>query len=553
MTRGSLSRGTQAGNANFEIQGSAVQLQQRPTRGGDFEGSGTPSSTGRRPGPPRPPGFKFRPTSRHQQATKQPQPAKQKVEEFEEQQQQPELDKPKTDDQRPTTPIVPTWEGGNLRAPRTPQRPGSAASAVGLTRSASVPDVQRPSSAPAMPTNAEIQAEVKKDPAKWYVPANTYRTQYMEDYSEVPTPENANGAYRPRSVVEVRREMDRRFAKQSMTKRPSTPSMQDLTNYFYTSETTAQYRKFTEKEASDCRGTFCEWQTSKAIQKRTDQVKEELAEARESREARRIHRRPPKVPLKQDAPTSSVQRPKSLADLLNIQKGEATQSANSSVAASIPDCSKDHEQDACSEVASTSADTKEGLSEVGTLDSARTDVSRTTVSSVYSSRSSVSCASSRSSGSTRSSSSKRSGASVRSKSSQRSSSKASTSSVSTSSRSSSHSKVQNLAKVERASAESVCGSSTCSSRPSSTASSKSLSSAVTWSNRSVKTDSSAGIERSEARIESLELDSKCSNQRVDIPALDLDKKPGVPAEEPKKYGGIQPRGSNITLVSRHLG
>merc|ERR1719191_1250473 len=489
MTRGSqtshpcISRGTQVGNAKvgnatFEIQGCAIQLQHRLTPGGDSKGPSTPSSTQRRPS------FAFRPGSRtgnraalrqrqaaekgqnektagQQQLPKQdseapqvgtheepqrqtagrPQVSKQKIEQPEEEQQQSNTEPP----------VVPTWEGGNLRAIRTPQRPGSAASALGLARSASVPNVQRPSSAPTLPSDRELEVEIKKDPAKWYIPANTYRTQYMEDYSDAPV-ENANGAPRPRSVVEVRQEVDRRQAKQSMTRRPSIPSMADLTAYFYTSESAAQLRKYTEKETSDCRGTMCDWQTSKAEKERTDQVKENLSQLRQSREARKAHR-PPKVPLKQDisTPTSSKsskskRRPKSLADLLNMQDGHAP----------VPNRNAKPDDDAVSEATTASAPTKESLSEVCSLDSARTDSSaRTTASSVYSSRSSVSCRSSRSSVSTRSSSSSRSSASLRSSSSKRSSSKDSISLAS----SRDIKKSESERKLEKVSTASVCGSS----------------------------------------------------------------------------------------------
>jgi len=459
-------------------------------------------------------------------------------------------------------PVVPTWEGGNLRAIRTPQRPGSAASALGLARSASVPNVQRPSSAPTMPSDREIEAEVKKDPAKWYIPANTYRTQYMEDYSDAPV-ENANGAPRPRSVVEVRQEVDRRQAKQSMTRRPSTPSMADLTAYFYTSESAAQFRKYTEKETSDCRGTMCDWQTSKAEKERTDQVKENLSQLRQSREARKAHR-PPKVPLKQDisTPTSSKsskskRRPKSLADLLNMQDGHAP----------VPNRNAKPDDDAVSEATTASAPTKESLSEVCSLDSARTDSSaRTTASSVYSSRSSVSCRSSRSSVSTRSSSSSRSSASLRSSSSKRSSSKDSISlaSVSASSRSTISlassrdiKKSESERKLEKVSTASVCGSSMGESRPPTAASDcsasseYSASSAVTFSNRSVKTDSSNGTKRSGTSVDRLQLDNKAGHERPNVPNLEMDKKPGGAAN----LDLDKPRATipNITTFSRHIG
>lgn len=543
----------QVGPASFAIQGSAMKLQQRQTRSGDSEGPGTPASTiGKK-------GFSFRPQSRsgnvdtqarQHQTQKHSQPPNQEPRAAPKAFAEPEH--PEEQEQN-DVPIVPTWEGGNLRAPRTPQRPGSAASARGLCRSASVPNVQRPSSAPEVPSNAEIAVEVKKDPAKWYIPANTYKTQYMQDYSEV-TVENTNGVPRARTAVEIRAEFEKKNAERLMNRRPSTPTMKDLTAYMYTSETAAQFRKFTEKEVSDCRGTFCDWQTNNAEQKRTDQLKEDLSALRESREvrkeqrkeeARRVHRRPPKVPLKQDTETrppsaSSVRRPKSLADLLNMQKGQPP----------VPNGNVKPDEDAMSNATTTSAHSKESFSEVGSLDSARTDSSsRTVASSVCSSRSSASCRSSRSSASTRSSSSSRSSASLRSTSSKRSSS---------SSRSSGSSRTQSLKNLDKVSTGSVCGSSLNSERPSTAASESYATSAATLTNRSGKIDSSTGMDSGGAAADRLQLDSKVDHHRPDIPSLDLLKKSGEPIDEPK-YQSSQPHTphpasvSNITVFSRHIG
>eukprot|EP00746_Dinoflagellata_sp_MGD_P013100 gnl/MRDRNA2_/MRDRNA2_128183_c0_seq1.p1 gnl/MRDRNA2_/MRDRNA2_128183_c0~~gnl/MRDRNA2_/MRDRNA2_128183_c0_seq1.p1 ORF type:complete len:631 (+),score=91.12 gnl/MRDRNA2_/MRDRNA2_128183_c0_seq1:136-2028(+) len=630
MTRGShafISRGTQAGNdastkMGFEIHGSAIQLKKRLSHGGDSERPTTPSRPSTPSNTKGKPSFAFRPGSRtanravERQAATHSQVYKQKPEQPEERQQsnfghidaqkfqrqmpgQPQIPgpqvsklvpeheesqgqisgKPQELKQKPEQPepsieakesdakppIVPTWEGGCLREPRTPQRPGSAASAMGLARSASVPNVRRPSSAPTLPSNKELEVEIKKDPAKWYIPENTYRTQYMEDYSDV-TVENANGVPRTRSITELRREMAEKKvkAKQSMTRRPSTSSLQDLTSHFYTSETAAQFRKYSEKEVSDCRGTLVDWQTNEAIQKRTDQLKEDLSEKRHAREVRRSHR-PPKVPLKQDSPTSSGRqatptssgrRPKSLADLLNMQKGQTP----------VPNRNPKPCDDAASEATTESAATKEGVSEVCSLDSARTDGSvRTTTSSVYSSRSSASCRSSRSSASTRSASSNRSSASLRSSSSNRSSSKDSVSSasVSTLSRSSRSSKKDGIENLEKVSVRSDCGSSLCSKRPSTSGSESSASSAVTWTNQSVKSDSSRGSKYSGTSVDRLQLESMTGHERPNIPNLELDKKTNVPtleldkktgelAGEPK-YKVANAHEATISVFSRHIG
>lgn len=341
-----FSCGSDVGTATLELQGSPAQLQQRPSSGNRSVNS----------------------LARRQQ----------------EQQHH----------HKPDVPNVPMWEGGNLRAglraPPARRQPRAAAKTSGLSRSASAPGVQRPSSAPAAPTGAKKQAEVKKDQSKhygWYVPEGTYRTQYMEDYSEVQV-QSTNGPPRPASAVEIRRELDKRFAQQSMMQ--GAPSKNDLINQMrlWTSETTAQFRKFTQQEASDCRGTLSSWQTNKGIKNRTDRIIKGLAEARQSREARSLHRRPPKVPMKQEGSTSCPQRLKSPTGHLNVQTPEAP----------VLDGSL---KGSCS------------------LDSARTINSSTTASS---SGSTASGRSSGSSASVRTSSSNRSGP-VRSKSMLRSSSK----------------------------------------------------------------------------------------------------------------------------------
>jgi hypothetical protein len=128
------------------------------------------------------------------------------------------------------------------------------------------------------------------------------------------------------------------------------------------------------------------------------------------------------------------------------------------------------------------------------------------------------------------------------------------------SRSSSCSKSRSLKNLEKVSTGSVCGSSMCSDRPGtatsdrpgSIASDSSVSSDATWTNRSAKTDGSTRTDRSEAGVDRIQLDSKCSNQKFDIPALDLNKKRAETAEEPQ-YKILKANEANISVFSRHIG
>lgn len=122
-----FSCGSDVGTATLELQGSPAQLQQRPSSGNRSVNS----------------------LARRQQ----------------EQQHH----------HKPDVPNVPMWEGGNLRAglraPPARRQPRAAAKTSGLSRSASAPGVQRPSSAPAAPTGAKKAGRGQKRSVKalWMV------------------------------------------------------------------------------------------------------------------------------------------------------------------------------------------------------------------------------------------------------------------------------------------------------------------------------------------------------------------------------------------------
>lgn len=232
---------------------------------------------------------------------------------------------------------------------------------------------------------------------------------YQHDFVDYSTrPKSAT--VRPRTVMEVRRELDRRHAQKAQQgAQEKKPSFQDLQAAFMTSEAQRAFRSFSEKEAADARGTFCDWHTAKASYQRNAELKEAHAAKTEQYEARAVQRsearaaraagnqgsrRPPKVPLRRDddtasnSSTSTLRRPKSLAEILHGKKGSK----------------KTGKDDDASSVATTaSAWTASEVGSEASVDSARTDLSSFTAASARSSSGTMSSA--RSSASIRSASS----------------------------------------------------------------------------------------------------------------------------------------------------